>query len=151
MSLWNKLNLKDQNKIFVQDDFGVMASFLGEIDDRRIETFIPEVDFYLGFATTLEQVGKHKESAAVLNGPDPVVWVAYPKQSSKKYPCEFNRDTGWDGLGEIGYEPVRQVAIDSDWSALRFRKVGNIKSMRRSFAMTDEGKQKAAQARVSDH
>mgnify|MGYP005835701873 CR=1 FL=1 len=41
-------------------------------------------------------------------------------------------------------EPVRQVAIDEDWSALRFRRVEYIKTMTRSFAMTLEGKAKAA-------
>jgi hypothetical protein len=35
------------------------------------------------------------------------------------------------------------VAIDEDWSALRFRKVAFIKTMTRSFAMTEEGKEKA--------
>jgi hypothetical protein len=37
---------------------------------------------------------------------------------------------------------VRQIAIDEDWSALRFRKVENIKIMRRSSEMriSREGK-----------
>jgi hypothetical protein len=34
------------------------------------------------------------------------------------------------------------VAIDEDWSALRFRRVGYIKTMTRSFAMTKAGKEK---------
>ncbi|HNM27658.1 MAG TPA: hypothetical protein PKL15_19570, partial [Saprospiraceae bacterium] len=67
---------------------------------------------------------------------------AYPKGSSKTYRCEFNRDNGWQALGEVGYEPVRQVAIDEDWSALRFRRVEFIKTMTRSFAMSEKGKQK---------
>ena len=57
-----------------------------------------------------------------------------------EYKCDFNRDNGWTRLGELGFEPVRQVAIDDDWSALRFRRVGFIKTMTRSFAMTEEGK-----------
>lgn len=28
----------------------------------------------------------------------------------------FDRDTGWDTMGEASFEPVRQVAIDDDWS-----------------------------------
>jgi hypothetical protein len=49
------------------------------------------------------------------------VWVAYPKKASRRYGCEFDRDTGWQALGDAGFEPVRQVAIDEDWSALRCR------------------------------
>ncbi len=45
---------------------------------------------------------------------DAIIWFTYPKTSSKKYTCEFNRDTGWAVLGELGLEGVRQVAIDED-------------------------------------
>jgi len=54
---------------------------------------------------------------------DPLLWFAYPKGSSKKYRCAFNRDTGWDVLKSLGFDTVRAVAIDEDWSALRFRRV----------------------------
>jgi hypothetical protein len=108
------------------------------------------VDFYVGFATSLPEIVLHTSNVSHLAGSDPVVWIAYPKQSSKKYTCEFNRDTGWEGLGQIGYEPVRQVAMDDDWSAIRFRKVGNIKTMVRTFAMTEQGKRKAEESRSLD-
>jgi hypothetical protein len=57
-----------------------------------------------------------------------VLWFAYPKGSSKKYTCEFNRDSGWKVIRSLGFDSVRQVAIDEDWSALRFRRVEYIKS-----------------------
>jgi hypothetical protein len=62
---------------------------------------------------------------------DAIVWFAYPKGTSKRYTCDFNRDTGWDVLGRLGFEPVRQVALDEDWSALRFRRAEFIQSLRR--------------------
>ena len=73
---------------------------------------------------------------------DPIVWVAYPKGSSKNYRCEFNRDTGWDRLGTHGFEPVRLVAMNEDWSAPRFRRVDQIKTMTRSSAITKAGQAK---------
>ena len=78
---------------------------------------------------------------------DPIVWLAYPKASSKKYTCAFNRDTGFEILGKYGFEGVRLVAIDEDWSALRFRKVNYIKNITRkeSFALTDEAKERTTQ------
>ena len=48
---------------------------------------------------------------------DAGVWFAYPKQSSKRYTSTINRDSGWDSLGKAGFESVRMVAIDEDWSA----------------------------------
>jgi hypothetical protein len=77
---------------------------------------------------------------------DAIVWFAYPKGTSKKYQCEFNRDTGWAALGAAGFEGVRMVAIDEDWSAVRFRRVEFIKNMTRDkkHAMTKHGRKKVA-------
>ena len=68
-----------------------------------------------------------------------------PPGTSKKYKCEFNRDSGWLVLGAAGFEPVRMVAIDDDWSALRFRRVEHIKKMARNpdGAISTAGKSKA--------
>ncbi|MEL6635310.1 MAG: hypothetical protein AAFW73_19430 [Bacteroidota bacterium] len=72
--------------------------------------------------------------------------MAYPKGSSKNYTCDFNRDTGWQVLGNLGWEGVRMVAIDTDWSALRFRRVEYIKKMtrRKRMAMSKGGKDKTS-------
>jgi hypothetical protein len=80
---------------------------------------------------------------------DGVLWFAYPKKSSKRYKgTDISRDNGWQPLGDVGFEPVRQIAIDSDWSALRFRRVEFIKSLKRdaSRAMTGEGKKRSTAA-----
>jgi hypothetical protein len=42
------------------------------------------------------------------------------------YRCDFHRDTGFDGSRAAGFDSVRIVAIDDDWSALRFRRVESI-------------------------
>jgi hypothetical protein len=67
---------------------------------------------------------------------DVVLWFACPKGSSKKYTCDFNRDTGWAALGAAGFEPVRMVAIDEDWSAVRFRRADFIKTLTRDKVHT---------------
>ncbi|MCA9264392.1 MAG: hypothetical protein KDA60_11110 [Planctomycetales bacterium] len=76
---------------------------------------------------------------------DGIVWIAYPKKTSKRFKCEFNRDSGdWSVLGNAGFEPVRQVAIDEDWSALRFRRTEYIQALTRqnSMAISEEGKRR---------
>jgi hypothetical protein len=108
---------------------------------------VEALPFFLAFVTKQREVDALARSLPRLMAPDGTVWLAYPKGSSKKYTCEFNRDNGWTEWGRQGYEPVRQVAIDDDWSALRFRKVEHIKKMTRSFAMTEAGKKKVAAAK----
>ena len=62
---------------------------------------------------------------------DQVLWFAYPKKSSKLYAGKIDRDHGWKPLQDLGFEPVRQVALDEDWSALRFRRKIYIKNFTR--------------------
>ena len=52
--------------------------------------------------------------------PEGVLWLAYPKGSSK-IKTDINRDTLWPVVQAHGWRPVRQIAIDEVWSALRFR------------------------------
>ncbi len=105
-------------------------------------SLIATTDFVLAFCTQQSEVDAIAlEASEKLDG-DGLLWFAYPKGTSKRYQCDFNRDTGWAILGKLGFEPVRAVAIDEDWSALRFRRVEHIKKMTRSFAMTDLGKDK---------
>ncbi len=50
---------------------------------------------------------------------DALAWVAYPK--AKKLGTDLNRESLAAALMGQGVQPVRQVAIDDTWSALRFR------------------------------
>jgi hypothetical protein len=50
---------------------------------------------------------------------DRLTWVAYPKAG--QLGTDLNRDSLAALLGASGVEPVRQIAIDDVWSALRFR------------------------------
>jgi len=49
-----------------------------------------------------------------------LLWVAYPKGSSG-VKTDINRDTLWEASKPTGWRPVRQVAVDEVWSAIRFR------------------------------
>jgi len=50
---------------------------------------------------------------------DKLVWIAYPKEG--KLGTDLNRDILRESLADRGVQPVRQIAIDDVWSALRFR------------------------------
>jgi hypothetical protein len=145
--LFTKLNLKSQTEILVlnpPDSFEAELAALEGVTIQRDLEAVAAIQFALAFVTQQEQVNQIATALVPKLQGDAVVWFAYPKGSSKKYRCDFNRDTGWAVLGELGLEGVRQVAIDADWSALRFRRVDFIKTMSRDQqrAMTTEGKAK---------
>ncbi|MFN7036589.1 MAG: hypothetical protein ACK4SN_09490, partial [Bellilinea sp.] len=133
--IFKKLNLKDQKEILVlnaPESFEPELALLHDVAIRRSMDSIQRINFSLAFVTKQAEVDDWARIIAQRAEGDAIVWFAYPKASSKKYTCEFNRDTGWAILGELGFEGVRQVAIDADWSALRFRRVEFIKTMTRA-------------------
>jgi hypothetical protein len=132
--LFNKLNLGSHREVLVHnapDSFEAELAALVGVTIRRKPGKSPTIPFALLFVRTLAEV----EAAASTLLPkalgDAVIWFAYPKASSRRYRCEFNRDTGWAAVGAAGFESVRQIAIDEDWSALRFRRVEYVKKMTR--------------------
>jgi hypothetical protein len=148
-AIFKKLNLKEQKEILVLQAPESFEPELRSLEGVSVLVSLDEgrqVAFTLAFVTKLAEIERVAEALAKKAPGDALVWFAYPKGSSKKYKCEFNRDTGWEALGKAGFEPVRQVAIDEDWSALRFRRAEFIKTLTRdaSWAMSEEGKKKAA-------
>ncbi len=144
--LFKKLNYKDQTPVTILNaPVGFIEWITMSADIRVATTLVPteRTDFILAFATKQAEVDAFALDFQQHTQGDAILWIAYPKGSSKRYHCEFNRDTGWDMLGKAGFEGVRQVAIDADWSALRFRRVEFIKTMTRSFAMTEVGMDRA--------
>lgn len=103
---------------------------------------VKEIAFSLAFVTKQKEVDTLAKAVGRKATGDAVIWFVYPKGTSKKYKCEFNRDTGWAALGEAGFEGVRMVAIDEDWSALRFRRAEFVKTMKRdeTRALSKQGK-----------
>jgi hypothetical protein len=130
-TIFEKLNLKDRQEIVVLD---APASFEAELAHLPVITIhrhlesAPEVGFFLAFVTLQSEVDALSQEVASRAKGDAIVWFAYPKGTSQKYKCDFNRDTGWDVLKAAGFDTVRAVAIDEDWSALRFRRKEFIKA-----------------------
>lgn len=51
---------------------------------------------------------------------DGLIWIAYPKKTSR-LAADLDRDHGWEPVTALGLKGVRQIAMNEDWSALRFR------------------------------
>jgi hypothetical protein len=124
--VFEKLNLGAHTEIVV---FNAPKSFEPEmarlkgvkvLQDPKRPTALA---FGIAFAATQAELDRLSAVLAGASKGDAVLWFAYPKGTSKRYVCEFNRDTGWQAIRDAGFESVRQVAIDEDWSALRFRRV----------------------------
>ncbi|MCK8522653.1 hypothetical protein M0D21_13800 [Aquimarina sp. D1M17] len=146
--LFKKLQLpKDLDEVLILNEpegFCKELDCLKDVVVKESLIQVSEVDFAIVFVIEKKQIENRIETVYPKLVGDAILWFAYPKKTSKKYKSEINRDNGWGVLGDYNLEPVRQVSIDDDWSAIRFRKVSFIKKMtrRKDFAISSAGKEK---------
>jgi hypothetical protein len=146
--LFKKMNLKDQKEILVLNappSFDKELRALKDVKVLKSAAGLREISFAIAFVIKEAELNNAMRTLSKLARGDAVVWFAYPKGSSKRYKSEVNRDDSWAIVGREGFEPVRMVAIDEDWSGLRVLRVEFIRKMTRKaeHAMTTEGKKKA--------
>ncbi len=144
--LFQKLNLGTHSVIHVLNapkSFEPELALLKGVSVKR--SVSGPATFAMAFVITQPELDAASTKLAAACLGDAILWMAYPKGTSKKYRCEFNRDSGWPILGAAGFEPVRMVAVDEDWSALRFRRVEHIKTLTRGreHRISKAGKKRA--------
>jgi hypothetical protein len=145
--LFKKLNLGALSVIHVLNAPESFETELAALEGVTIKRSVSgRCGFAMAFVTTQAELDIASAKLAKACEGDAVLWMVYPKGTSRKYKCEFNRDSGWPALGAAGFEPVRMVAVDADWSALRFRRAQYIKTMVRKAgsAISEAGKRKAS-------
>jgi hypothetical protein len=76
-------------------------------------------DVVIVFASNRTELAERADPLVKAARRDALSWIAYPKAGQLN--TDLNRDSLAELLQERGIRPVRQVAIDEVWSALRFR------------------------------
>ena len=105
-------------------EIGTTTTVFHEIPER-------DIPFILIFVLSAEEIRASAAAVIPRLAQDAVLWFCYPKKSSKTYSTRISRDEGWDSVKKLGYDTVRLVSIDTDWSALRFRQVAYIRNRQR--------------------
>jgi hypothetical protein len=132
-----KLNYKGQKRIAALnagDKF--LMSLEKELEGVQIDQDIDQrfpYEFMIIFVRLVCEVELLAPKALHNLTSDGILWFAYPKKTSKKISSDIDRDHGWEVLIDRGFDKVRLVAVDEDWSALRFRNVRFIKSAQGRF------------------
>jgi hypothetical protein len=114
MSVAEKLQIKPDQSVAVLHQPGDVELDLTEagVDPRSADAMIL-------FVTNRQELDERVAPFVDAAGRDALAWLAYPKAG--QLDTDLNRDSLWELLGTRGIRPVRQVAIDDTWSALRFR------------------------------
>lgn len=117
-----KLNLKPgQALALVNPPQGMTALLAGLLPENPLLHSVPEqVEAVLVFLTRQDEVGLLPGIYTPLKVGG-LAWAVYPKGGSK-VPTDLNRDILWKLIEPLGWRPVRMVALDETWSAMRFRR-----------------------------
>ncbi len=122
-----KLQFKGQDPALVMnrpDEYeGVLRDFGVEVHDKPMAVY----GFVQIFVQSLDQLSKLMPKIAKAVDGDGVVWICYPKGTSKKYKSDANRDTVNRTVKSFGFTGVSMAAIDNDWSAFRIRDEAYVK------------------------
>lgn len=135
-SLFEKLQYNEEKNLLIQ---GLPSSIEKQFSKMTFAKNVTpllksrRIDFALVFAVNENQLNGILDDVLPALHESSKLWIAYPKSSSKIV-SNLNRDCSWEKVVNAGYQGVSQVAIDSVWSALRFKKEGQIKSMIRASA-----------------
>jgi len=136
-TIFDKLQIKEQKNIIVLNsppEFEpTLKAEMNHIPVKRQVEPKEKYDFALIFVQKKAEIENYVsfiQKNLIIDGK---LWFAYPKMKAKKYHSDINRDSGWDMIMEQDFLPVRQIAIDSDWSALRFRQSHYIKNLIREL------------------
>ena len=122
--LVKKLGIKPKYRMLVLNAPGGYRNQLGTLPaDAELITTPTSAGYFDVvhlFARNKAEVERDVPMAIQQIKPGGLLWVSYPKQSSK-VSTDLNRDVLWDVFPDKDWRPVTQISIDEVWSALRFR------------------------------
>lgn len=112
-----KLQIKPGQCLFVADQPDGLTLDLPPESAQTAD--LPSADAALFFCITRGDLERARAQLVAAAREDRLVWLGYPK--ARQLGTDLNRDSLWELLSGDGIRPVRQIAIDETWSALRFR------------------------------
>jgi hypothetical protein len=122
VSLQQKLQLKSgQSVIILNPPRGYLDKLKVDLADDVLSTEASvNADAVILFVNSLVEAKDLALNAIRAVKPDGLLWIAYPKGSSK-VKADVNRDSLWEAVKPMGWRAVRLIALDEVWSVMRFR------------------------------
>lgn len=135
MDVAKKLRIKDSEIVLLNTPDDCEEHFHGyEVKEKVAGD--KDIGQLVLFAENKAVLDKEVVKVAKNLAEDALFWIAYPKKSGS-IASDLIRDEGWQSVYELEYEPVTSVSINSDWSAVRFRKSHLIGPKKRDIKMAE--------------
>ena len=119
--LAQKLQIKSGKLIVLNAPKGYAEQLTAALNHLTVSTRASgQAEAVLLFVNSLAEVAERTPKAIKAVKPDGMLWIAYAKGTSN-VKTDVNRDKLWVAVQPIGWQPVRQIALDDVWSAMRFK------------------------------
>lgn len=127
--LLKKLNYKEGESILIlHAPKGYLDNWKGLQVDTKAEK--DKYDFIQVFLVRQEEIPDNFNQGIKRLNNQGKLWFSYAKKGSELQ-TDITRDSGWDIAEKYNFVAVRQVAIDENWSALRFKPRDEVKELNR--------------------
>lgn len=129
-TLFEKLKLEDLKEILIINEpegFSEQLAELIDIDIYQSLIQVNKMEFALVFVSSIEELENQVHTLHPKLKDDVVLWVAHPRKKSEKLTTDITDAYDWQPLLKHRYEAVKNLKINPDWEAVRFRRVEYIK------------------------
>jgi len=121
--LAKKLALKPgQRFLLIGPPLGYKES-LGKLPEGVALVTTGKADAVQAFAKDKAEMKAALAKAKEALNPGGMIWLTYPKGTSKKFKSDVHRDVVREYAEGVGLQTVALVAVDEDWSAMRCKAV----------------------------
>ncbi|MCM5661545.1 hypothetical protein [Galbibacter mesophilus] len=124
-TLFEKLKLENQKEILILNEpegFAEELASLVDIDIYQSLIQVNKMEFALIFVSTIKELEDQFHTLHPKLKDDVVLWVAHPRKISEKLKTDITDDYDWHPLAKHRYERVKNIKINPDWEAVRFRR-----------------------------
>ncbi|MBP1839664.1 hypothetical protein [Formosa algae] len=125
-----RLQLHTQNEILVLNEPEQFAELTNNLNCSIIGSLLKtsSVSCAVLFVTTKQDLFNQMITLFPKLTDDSILWIAYPKQTSKSYILELYNHEAWEEIKDYSLQPVRKIELLDRWNALRFRKIEYLKN-----------------------
>jgi hypothetical protein len=122
VDLLKKLRFNLDSRALVLNAPEEFVTGLGRAVDVQPQGTYPFVVVFLRSQAEFTALSPVAVQAAIHDG---LLWLVYPKKTSS-LESDLSRDVLWHLMEPTGLRPVTLVAVDEDWSAMRFRPIDKV-------------------------
>jgi len=117
-----KLRIAGGQRVLVLNADDALKRLLSDLpgDARMVDA--GDADAVVLFARDSSELKEHVGRAVQAAAGDRLFWICYPKKGTPEE-SDLSRDRVRELTADTGVEAVSQIALDTTWSALRFRPI----------------------------